>query len=573
MEPLIRDGAVVILQRAAPDTVVCGEIIVFRREGKLFAHRLIEVRGHGAEIQLREKGDNVHRATWIAGTCLLGKAVEIRQGPDRRALNVDLTQRRVRWLIATARLEADLVERYVVGKEQGRLCGRLKELLFPAAVLAAPFRFIIMRILLTVYPRQAPLETQQALRSLLGFFRALFAAAEQRSSDAAEVKDWISVVEAAGAHGVVPLLIRAPVCGGPTAPLPPRVMEQVRRQSYQIALNHNLAKPALRAVTRALADRAIPYLVLKGPFLYEALYQNVFPREYEDLDIMVSRHSVLLALSALRSTGYEVLGGRLRQGLLLMGHFHLALRSRHPGWPPLELHWSLVDRGNLYRLPDAECLARRCRFGTGEEAFSILAPEDQFIFLCLHAAKHGPLNCLGLRRRYSADWFCRASTGNRLLWFVDIALFLRQNMEHLDWEVIGQRIRAWNVSEDVCTCLSVLDLLAPEAPARAALKKLQVDGIYPLPSDPVQERPAESPTRNSSRPSGSGRLLDWTMRMSPFLLIRPIRILLIGRILLPTPSRLLGYYNVRSRWLLPWLYVRHPFHMIRKLLGCQPESC
>ena len=57
--------------------------------------------------------------------------------------------------------------------------------------------------------------------------------------------------------------------------------------------------------------------------------------------------------------------------------------------------------------------------------------------------------------------------------------------------------------------------------------------------------------------------------MNPAFSVRPIRLLLLGRILLPAPAKLRRYYRHESGasgW-LPWLYLRHPLHMIAKLLS------
>lgn len=567
MAPLIRDHSIISLLRASPDAVVPGEIIVFRRDGKLFAHRLIAGRGHGDSAELREKGDNCLRATWIPGASLLGKAIELRQGQSARSLDVDPRGRRVRWLTAWSRLEADVMEKYVALKARGGGFSLLKWMLLPPAVVAAPFRFIMLRIFLTVYPRQEAVESAPALRCVIRLFRSLFSTPGQEPDRVEDIGDWNTVLDAAGSHGVLPLVTRAPAGRGAPAAMPPRMVEQIKKQSYRIAFNHTLALQAVREVARALSGVGVPYAVLKGPFLYEALYQGVFPREYEDVDILASRQQVRRALSALESTSYEMIGGRLSRAFLRVGHFHFALRASRPGWPPIELHWSLVDRGNLYRMTDDECLGRLRQFGAGNDAFSVLALEDEFIYLCLHAAKHGAINFIGLRQGRDVEWFCRPSAGNRLIWFADMALFLRKSMAELDWQVLRDRARTWNVVEDVCDCLRVLDLIAPESPAREALNKLQEGERLAAQSDLVQPPIERHPVRSASRLSALDRLLDWAMRMNAAMLIRPIRILLIGRLFFPSPRRLLSYYGIRATWLLPWLYLRHPFHMIRKLLG------
>lgn len=564
MAPLVLNDSMVSLRRTGADDISPGDIILFRRDDRLLAHRLIDKRGHGAAAELREKGDNCLRGTWIPATALLGRAVELRHEQETRRLDVDTRLRRIRWLTALSRWEADAVEGYLAVKARGGPCIAMKWILLPFAALAAPVRFAVLRLLLTAYPRLARPESVGALRSVIRLFRSLFAPQMDPAAGDGVADDWQAFCEMAGAHGLLPLAAQAPPSALPPA-IPSRALAQIRKQQYRVAFNHTRALQVVRDVGTALDAAGVPYAVLKGPFLYEELYRDLFPRDYDDIDILVPRRLVDRALTALRSAGYAPPDRRWSQALLWFGHFHFGLHSAD-GRIPIELHWSMVDRGNLYRIPGEECFTRLRRVGTDGAAFSVLCPEDEFIYLCLHAAKHGALNFIGLRQRREAEWFCRPITGNRLLWYADIALFLRRHADAFDWAALRARLFDWNVAEDVRDCLRVMDLVAPESPARSALTRLFGAGSTP---QPAAREPAPPATRQGpgGRQRATDRFLNWSMRMNRVLLLRPIRVLLIGRLLLPGPERLMACYGCRSRWRLPWLYLRHPFHVARRLLG------
>jgi hypothetical protein len=559
MAPLIADRSIVRIFRVGSEAVVPGDIIVFRRDGKLFAHRLIAVRGSGEATELREKGDNCLRATWIAGSSLLGKAVELRHRQSTRQLDGVSRRTRVQWLTSLSRLEADVIERYVALRSRRGVFSLLKGIMLMPAAFAAPLRFLLLRMLLTAYPHPTVVDSAPALRYVAGLFRSRFSQAGHKPGGSEEVKDWSTVFEMAAAHGVLPLVVQAISSAG--GPRPPAwAQEPIKKATYRVAMGHTMALQALRESSRALSKAGVPYAVLKGPFLYEWLYRDMFPREYEDMDILVPRGQVTRALEALQSAGYELTAGRLSRMFLSVGHFHFALHSARPGWPPIELHWSLVDRCNLYRMPDDECLSRIRSFGTGPDSFTVLAIEDQLLYLCLHAVKHGAINYIGLRRGRDAAWFCRPNTGNRLLWFADIALLLWKKQAEIDWQVVRERAALWNVTEEVYECLQVLGLIAPESAAKAALTLLH--------ATPIADRPAEQqPEGERLRLTVGDRILDWAMRMNPSLLIRPIRILLIGRLFFPSPGRLLAYHRGRTPWLLPWLYFCHPLYVVGRMLA------
>jgi hypothetical protein len=232
---------------------------------------------------------------------------------------------------------------------------------------------------------------------------------------------------------------------------------------------------------------------------------------------------------------------------------------RKPGRPRIELHWSLVDRANLYRIPDDEILSRAIDFKVGHITFKVLSAEDTLIYLCLHAAKHGVLNHLGLQQGYPPEWFAKRITGNRLLWFMDIQLLLKKEWANLDWAAVTRRMNQWNVVVEVAECLHVLRVLNAESAASHALEKIGLSNVHGAKSGWI------SSVLFGSR---AGRcLLENVMRMNPALLFRPVRILLINRLLFPSSRNLLKFYGVSNSWCAPALYVIHPFVLLLRLFG------
>ena len=138
-----------------------------------------------------------------------------------------------------------------------------------------------------------------------------------------------------------------------------------------------------------------------------------------------------------------------------------ASESADPRRPRIELHWALIDGMNLCRPRETDVLARARLLTAAKSSFRVLAIEDQLIYLCLHIAKHGLLNDLGLRAGWEAARFFRRGTGNRLAWFMDIELFLDAYEKDLDWEETAARIEQWNAAEAVQQSLDMLRVLSP----------------------------------------------------------------------------------------------------------------
>lgn len=392
----------------------------------------------------------------------------------------------------------------------------------------------------------------------LACFRAIGSASElKRPWDA--VRDWKQALRTLEIHGLLPFLGHA---ASGAFPLPDNVRQLVLVNKLRTATYQSNALDALTGISGEMKSAGVPYAVLKGPYLYELLYRDLFPRAYGDIDLLVPARRVTEATAALERAGYDSGSKPGKHASMPRWHFHVILTSNKPGGLPVELHRTLVDKANLYRICNEELFGRITEFNTGRGGFTVLSLEDQFIYLCLHVAKHGVLNAVGLRGGYAAEWYCSPAAGNRLLCFLDIDLFLMQQMDHLDWAAVAERAQRWNVSDDLINCLRVLRLLQPESPAAVAMQRLG-HPAHATGAAPVRRHGALDCVLRSV----TGRaLLERSMRTCSRFSFRPVRCLLIGSCLAPSPSRLLRYYGKTNYAWIPWLYLIHPFHMFRKIL-------
>ena len=94
-------------------------------------------------------------------------------------------------------------------------------------------------------------------------------------------------------------------------------------------------------------------------------------------------------------------------------------------------------------------LARLRQIEVGDVSVSTLSVEDEFLYLCLHADKHGVLNRFGLSSGKAPEWFASAMTGNRLTWFLDVHLFLKKYGDELDWDAVNKQAQRWNILAEV----------------------------------------------------------------------------------------------------------------------------
>jgi len=88
MWPWLRSGDVISVRREDPARIHPGDIVLFAREGRLFAHRVIRKAFCEGRAVLVTKGDALPRPDVpLSGDELLGRVVSFRRGRRRVALD------------------------------------------------------------------------------------------------------------------------------------------------------------------------------------------------------------------------------------------------------------------------------------------------------------------------------------------------------------------------------------------------------------------------------------------------------------------------------------------------------
>ena len=87
MLPLIRDGDLVLVAHGHA-AVRQGDVVVFRREGELVAHRVLRVYGSGAGKRFLTKGDNALRLDpLLSAEEIVGRVLDVRRGDRQMSLD------------------------------------------------------------------------------------------------------------------------------------------------------------------------------------------------------------------------------------------------------------------------------------------------------------------------------------------------------------------------------------------------------------------------------------------------------------------------------------------------------
>ncbi len=200
--------------------------------------------------------------------------------------------------------------------------------------------------------------------------------------------DWAFFVRTAARHRVLAL-----ACSNleRTAPdrVPHAVMRELRGHTAANAVRSLSMTRELLGVLDALKAAGIESVPFKGPFLALAAHGDLSLRQFGDLDILVRPADMVRAHRVLESRGYRDERSPHDHDLApsLRSAYHLKLVQPDTGIH-VELHWAFAPDAFGFRLDDEPFWERLAVQRVGSAAISIFAPEDYFLVLAVHGAKH-----------------------------------------------------------------------------------------------------------------------------------------------------------------------------------------
>ena len=278
---------------------------------------------------------------------------------------------------------------------------------------------------------------------------------------------WSDVIRLGEHHSVLPLVYRT-LRDLPPA-IPPAIMDDLRTR-YENNARRNLRFTAeLFRILDCLEAHDIPAIPYKGPALAETVYGDLALREFSDLDVLVHRTDVLRAKAALRELGYTPnieLSPSQETAYFATGYEYTF--DGPAGRNLLEIQWGIVPRFYAVDISTEALFDHAISSELNGRRVLGLAPEDQLLSLCVHAAKHA--------------WI-------RLCWLRDIAGIV--DSRNLDWDLIEQRARKLGIERMAGVGLMLArELLHAPLPDRIA-KRWQADReIQTLCHDAAQHLPA-----------------------------------------------------------------------------------
>jgi len=268
------------------------------------------------------------------------------------------------------------------------------------------------------------------------------AAAGAPVPEGGEETDWEAVESLLRQHGIGPYLYARLSREERLHALPARFRESLREAHRSSSLEHFALLAEYRLLAGAFEGRGIGAIPIKGIALFTTLYGEPGLRPMQDMDWLIRAGDLPAAEEVLLDLGY-VIPGALRTEAVRRTHFHLPFVSGN-GHFRVELHWSLADTA-LFPPERTGEIWKRVKVEPGGKT-PLLDGTSQFVYLSLHAFKHGFLNSSLVRRKEWLPLVFDPLSGNRLIWLLDLWKLMR-SPEGPEPEAVLALAAEWDMTE------------------------------------------------------------------------------------------------------------------------------
>ena len=520
MEPFLRAGDLVLVQAVRPSELKLGDLIAFLQDGNLIVHRYLgRVKQAGSRF-LRQKGDHLTGHGLVHPEALIGRVVCAERGPEKRFFlhGLNLAWNRLigawTWSICMARERAGWVKRRFRSDDK-------KALLKNSAGGTNPSseqEILILAARLGLTPAQE------------ARFQALLKESPQ----------WTTLLEQGSHFGLLPLLHHHFSRPSLSALVPEEAMAKLAKAYHRTSLKNLRMLGLLKRFLVKAEEAGVEVILLKGAVLARCVYGDVGLRPMSDLDLLCHKEDE----PAIR-TIIEGMGG-FRANLPtdrnpVLNHTRVGVMEKiahsTPWWFSdicrIEVHYHLLSQATVDDAWLVEALWSKAVVSDwdGLKVLS-LAPEYQTIHLASHLQHH-----LKTEQTFS------------LYWISDILEVLILYRDTLDRRALKTQADHLGLGRD---CSKVFRLIGepwgeePGLDDQASKREIAI----------LMGMALLAATSSNKRTLHGYLSMIWAVRhVNGFL----DKMAYLKDLILPSAWKLAREYRTTSRWILPFLYLVHPF--------------
>jgi hypothetical protein len=324
--------------------------------------------------------------------------------------------------------------------------------------------------------------------------------------------------------------------------IPELCMERLS-QTVRSTLMMNLQRQAqLRQMLTTCEAEGIPFLLMKGLWIVDQLYQNMAARASGDIDLLFKPEDMPRFTRMVQRLGYKVDPsiGDIRE--IVQGNHEFPLPTLD-GSNRYDVHWSMTHPGNESPIDEDKIWARSDFVTLAGKPCQSLCLEDHVLLLCFHAANHHRFLYVGPRA------------------MVDIAQAIKTPPRPIQWEELVTRAQEMGWSRGVWLMLDLVREHLGVQPPQAILDALRPDNAE---DSSIRKAALEAMFMDQAHQDVMGREVvklfsqaDWGDRLRH-----------LWRRLFPAPAFIAGHFQLsihdaRLPWMYPCLYVKRWLWILR----------
>lgn len=225
--------------------------------------------------------------------------------------------------------------------------------------------------------------------------------------------------------------------------IPEYIMNELEKVFYSTWIKNEKLWNEFKILNNKFRSAGIEFIPLKGIILDRFLYREPGTRRMVDIDVLVKKKDIFKINELLLKDGhYPKLPGGLKQALKQDDCFlEFAMSGKRSDIRfGLDLQWTdEVNIKNPNKIALNDAFRRKIKIKIEDVELFILSTEDTFFNLCLH------------KRRFGKTVI--------LKYLLDIALLIKRNHNHMDWDFVIKESRQNGLGSLVFTTLYLSKLL------------------------------------------------------------------------------------------------------------------
>lgn len=256
-------------------------------------------------------------------------------------------------------------------------------------------------------------------------------ALNSHSIESLAISDWESIIQKASDHNIAPTLYYCLGKNGLNDYVPKEFLLKLRKiYLASLAKNMRIYKQLSKLILK-LKNENINVIVLKGAALAELIYETIALRPMVDVDLIVKGedlkrlNQILLRWEWINEEYFNKIGSHEKY-------------SKHINYTNGKI--SIEVHPKLYEIPHLDPWINTVNTKIASVDTFILGTEDFMMHLCLHLDDH-----------------YRTGLVFNLIWYLDIAKFIEQHKDEINWDYVIKTSKKNNVERSMHRVLKAIN--------------------------------------------------------------------------------------------------------------------